>query len=103
MSIATREALGARIRKLRKENNLSQQRLALMTNVERSYLAKLERGERNVSIDCLEKIAQGLDLTLSELLINLDTKPTEDPRRPAIKYAVVRLPQEDPRDTGLLR
>lgn len=71
MSIETREALGARIRELRKANNLSQQKLALMVNVERSYLAKLERGKRNPSIDCIEKIAGGLGVSLSELFYEI--------------------------------
>ena len=67
MTISTRESLGKRIRELRKANKLSQQKLALMTGVERSYLAKLEAGKRNPSIDCIEKIAGGLDITLSQL------------------------------------
>ena len=67
MSAETREALGARIRSLRKENNLSQEKLALMVGVERSYLARLEGGKRNPSIDVVEKIAGGLNVTLAEL------------------------------------
>ncbi len=74
MTAQTREALGNRIRELRKANGLSQQKLALMVNVERSYLAKLEQGKRNPSIDCLEKIAGGLDVTLSELFANLEAQ-----------------------------
>ena len=59
-------AIGRRIRDLRKANKLSQERLALMIGVERSYLAKLERGERNPSVLVIEKIACGFDLSLSE-------------------------------------
>ena len=55
-----------RIKDLRAANKLSQQRLALMVGVERSYLAKLEKGERNPSIDVIEKIAKGFGLSLSE-------------------------------------
>lgn len=51
---------------MRKANKLSQERLALMIGVERSYLAKLERGERNPSVLVIEKIACGFDLSLSE-------------------------------------
>ena len=47
MSQNTRKAIGNRIRELRKSQKLSQQKLALMVNVERSYLAKIEGGKRN--------------------------------------------------------
>lgn len=67
MTLATRQAVGARIRDLRKANGLTQERLALMVGVERSYLAKVEAGKKNASIDILEKIAIGFDLTLAEL------------------------------------
>lgn len=67
MTLATRQAVGARIRDLRKANSLSQERLALMVGVERSYLAKVEAGKKNASIDVLERIATGFDLTLAEL------------------------------------
>ena len=49
MSQNTRKAIGNRIRELRKSQKLSQQKLALMVNVERSYLAKIEGGKRNPS------------------------------------------------------
>lgn len=95
MTIDTRKALGSRIRQLRKANNLSQQKLALMVNVERSYLAKLEQGIRNPTIDCLEKIAGGLDVTLSELLAGVDA-PLRKDARPAgqrhVEYGFIKLP-----------
>lgn len=58
--------MGKRIRELRKSQGLSQQKLALMVNVERSYLAKLEAGKRNATIDCIEKTALGFGLSLEE-------------------------------------
>lgn len=57
---------GMRIRQLRKVNGLSQTKLALMVGVERSYLARVEAGSRNASIDVLEKIADGFGMSLSE-------------------------------------
>lgn len=67
MSKATRQLLGQRIRKLRKENGLTQERLALMVNIQQSYLSRLEAGDRNPSFDLLVKIADALGMTLSEL------------------------------------
>lgn len=66
MTLSTRKAIGAKIRALREEGNLTQDKLALMVGVERSYLAKVEAGTRNASIDVLEKIAGGFGLSLSE-------------------------------------
>lgn len=71
MTLATRQAIGARIRSLRKENGLTQERLALMVGLERSYLAKVEAGKKNASIDVLEKIADGFGISLAELFAGI--------------------------------
>lgn len=70
--LSAKKNLGQRIRALRKKNSLSQQKLALMISVERSYLAKVELGQKNPSLDVLEKIAHGLGVTLSELFEGID-------------------------------
>ena len=72
MTISTRIAIGKRIRELREQSSLSQEKFALMVDVERSYLAKVEAGKRNPSIDCYEKIASGFGLTLSELFAGIE-------------------------------
>ena len=79
MTVPTRKALGHRIRTLRKANRLTQQKLALMVDVERSNLAKIEAGSRNVSFDSLEKIAGGLGVTLSELVFDVEREGRENP------------------------
>lgn len=68
MTKTTRKAIGARIRLLRQQNGLTQVKFANMVNVERAYLSKVEAGERNPSIDLLERIAGGFGMSLSELL-----------------------------------
>lgn len=68
MTKMTRKAIGARIRFLREQNGLTQVPFANMVNVERAYLSKIESGERNPSIDMLERIAGGFDMSLSEFL-----------------------------------
>ncbi len=60
--------LGIRIRHLRNQTGMSQERFALMIGVDRSYFASIESGKRNISIQTLSKIAAGLNLSLSELL-----------------------------------
>lgn len=61
------EKLGARIRELRKQTGLSQEKFALKIGMDRTYYASVEAGRRNISICNIKKIADGLEVTLSEL------------------------------------
>ena len=63
-------ALGAGIRLRRKELGLSQEALALATDLDRSYVGGLERGEHNLSFVSLFKLSKALGITLSGLLKN---------------------------------
>ena len=71
MSDSIKASLGRRIKTLRRENGLTQAKLALMINVEQSYLSKLELGSRNPSLSMLSKIADAFGITLSELFSGL--------------------------------
>ena len=71
MTRATRILLGQRVRALREESNLTQEQLALMTGVGRSYLAKVAAGNRTATIDFMEKVALGLGVTLGQLFEGL--------------------------------
>lgn len=57
---------GERIRVLRKELKLSQEALALRAGLDRTYVASIESGTRNVSIVNIERLASALNLSLSE-------------------------------------
>ena len=59
--------LGARIRKLRNQKGLSQEKFALDIGMDRTYFASVEAGRRNIAIINIKKIADGLGVTLSEL------------------------------------
>lgn len=59
--------IGDRIRELRAETGLSQEKFAAKIEMDRTYFAGVELGKRNVAIVNLEKIAKGLGVTLSEL------------------------------------
>lgn len=68
MTKATRIKIGERIQQLRKEQDISQEDFALMVSLGRSYLSRIETGQRNPSIDVIEKIAFGFGMTLGEFL-----------------------------------
>jgi transcriptional regulator with XRE-family HTH domain len=61
-------AFGDAVRRLRVERRLSQERLAELANVNRTYLGDVERGERNVSLINVDRIASALELDLAELM-----------------------------------
>jgi transcriptional regulator with XRE-family HTH domain len=63
--------LGERIQSLRKETGLSQEKFALKIEMDRTYFASVEAGRRNVSIQNIKKIAEGLNVSLSELFSGL--------------------------------
>jgi transcriptional regulator with XRE-family HTH domain len=59
---------GNRVRLLRRERGLSQEALALCCGLDRSYIGGVERGERNVSLINIHKIAAALHVEPSEML-----------------------------------
>ena len=59
---------GKKVRKLRKSKNLTQEQFAYMIEVDSSYIGKIERAERCVSLKTAEKIAHALDEKLTTLL-----------------------------------
>ncbi|WP_371422387.1 helix-turn-helix domain-containing protein [Tardiphaga sp.] len=64
-----RQILAANIRHYRTERGISQQDFAYDIEMDRSYFGGIERGERNVSIDNIERIAHGLEINPNILLI----------------------------------
>ena len=61
------EDLGKRIRNLRMQTGLSQEKFALKIGMDRTYFASVETGKRNISICNIKKIADGFDISLSKL------------------------------------
>jgi transcriptional regulator with XRE-family HTH domain len=62
-----KEKLGQRILELRKEKSISQEKLALKSNIDRAYMHLIEKGKTNISIELIEKIAIALEIDIKEL------------------------------------
>lgn len=59
---------GIRCKQLRENMNLSQEKFALLIEMDRTYYSSIENGRRNVSIRNIEKIATGFGITIEELV-----------------------------------
>ena len=66
----TLKRLGRRVRHFRTELGLSQEKVAEESGISSKYMSDLERGEANVSIQVLERVAANLGITPTELLDN---------------------------------
>ncbi|MFK4305072.1 transcriptional regulator with XRE-family HTH domain [Paenibacillus sp. RC254] len=65
-----RKQMGTRIRAIRNAKGLTQQKLAEIAGLDYRYIGALERGERNFSIDTLEKVLTALNVSISELMFS---------------------------------
>lgn len=63
---------GSQVRKLRIEQGLSQEVLAQKAGLHRTYIGGIERGERNISLENIQKIATALSLKIDLLLSGID-------------------------------
>lgn len=63
-----RSIVGANVRRLRRAKGLSQEALADLASMHRTFVGHIERGETNVSLDTLERVADALGETVSRLL-----------------------------------
>ena len=64
--------LGNRLREKRLELGYSQEELAEVIGIHRTYIGTIERGEKTVTITTLNKICKALNVTMSEFLKNID-------------------------------
>ena len=68
----TQEQLGAKIKKIRKSKKITQEKLAEIIDVDFGYISKLEVGQNYPSIQTLNKIADALNIDISEFFIYKD-------------------------------
>lgn len=63
--------VGQRIRSYRTQHGLSQEKLAELCGCHPTYIGQLERGEKNATLESIDKIANSLNISLSKLFENL--------------------------------
>ncbi|MBP2110285.1 helix-turn-helix domain-containing protein [Paenibacillus silagei] len=86
--------IGERIRRLRKEMNLSQEQLAERSGLHTNYVGQIERGEKNLTLETLEKVVTGLNISLEELFRYIGPMEQKDALSQIIELLVER-PSED--------
>lgn len=64
------EVFGRRVREVRHERGWTQEQLAFEAGVKRAYLSEVENGQRNVSLDVVEKLAQALGVGAQTLMVD---------------------------------
>jgi len=68
----TLAAFGKAVRAVRLEREISQETLADLASLDRSYMGGIERGEHNVALINIQKVAAALDVTIAELMNQAD-------------------------------
>lgn len=66
------EKFGQAVATLRKEKGYSQERFAFEAGIARKYMSDIENGKRNVSLDVISRIADKLEIPLSELFLKVE-------------------------------
>ncbi|MEG3941009.1 MULTISPECIES: helix-turn-helix domain-containing protein [unclassified Microcoleus] len=66
------QIFGKQVRKLRKAKGLSQEKLAELAELHRNYIGGIERGERNIALLNILRLAKALGVSLSELLEGIE-------------------------------
>jgi transcriptional regulator with XRE-family HTH domain len=62
-----KQKFGQKIKDLRKSKGISQEKLANLAEIDRTYLPTIEKGKRNVSIEIVEKLAKALGVKIKDL------------------------------------
>ncbi len=65
-------AFGTTLRRVRRQKKISQEKLALNTGLDRTYISLLERGLRQPTLKTILSISQALDMTSSQLIENIE-------------------------------
>ena len=88
--------VGQRIRNYRTQLGYSQEKLAELSGCHPTYIGQLERGEKNATLESIEKISNALGVTLSklfEMIGGTEDKATDTPRQ-CYEFIATKTPNE---------
>lgn len=87
--------LGQRIRNYRTAKGLSQEKLAELANCHHTYIGQIERGEKNATVESVEKIATALNISLSTLFRELGADDSDERNIPLECYELILAKTKD--------
>lgn len=89
------KVLGQRIRNYRTNRGLSQEKLAELSGCHPTYIGQIERGEKNATIESIEKISAALNISLSKLFEMLGSQENETCNIPLQCYEFLSAKTKD--------
>ncbi|OKP93171.1 transcriptional regulator [Paenibacillus sp. P3E] len=95
--------IGERIRRLRKEMNLSQEQLAERSGLHTNYVGQVERGEKNLTLETLEKVVGGIDLSLEELFRYIGPMKQKDALSQIVELLIERSSEDQKMALSVLK
>lgn len=69
---------------------MSQEELAEKCNLHPTYIGQLERGEKNATLESIEKVAKGLSISLSQLFENIEEEQSSQTNYPIMAYQIIQ-------------
>ena len=89
------KVLGQRIRNYRTAKGLSQEKLAELSGCHPTYIGQIERGEKNATIESIEKISSALNISLSKLFEKLGAQDSDTRNIPLECYEFISAKTKD--------
>ena len=89
------KAVGQRIRNYRTQKGLSQEKLAELSGCHPTYIGQLERGEKNATLESIERIAAALGISLSKLFEKLGDQDDGEKSIPLACYEFLSAKSKD--------
>ncbi|MGG4143875.1 helix-turn-helix transcriptional regulator [Paenibacillus algorifonticola] len=88
------ERIGENVRFYRQKKGLSQEQLALQSEINTSYIGQIERGEKNPTIKTLEKIAAALNITLIDIISPFELRKGGEERSQHQQFLALLTPED---------
>jgi len=74
-----KQRFGKAVRRRRRELDMSQEELAERAELHRTYISSIERGDRNISLENIEKVTRALEISIADLFIQYEIEESQKP------------------------